>query len=105
MKETVGRKNKRAETLMKKQLNDSLPLFKRKVYRLYSYKGVKTRKLVYLPKSSRSKIRTRDFRGNFIRYALKSSEIMEAPEIKRQIRNHWKILQKTINKYEFSNKS
>jgi hypothetical protein len=48
-------------------------------------------------------IRTMD-RGIFITYAEKASIILEAPEIRRQIRNHWKILQETIDKYEFSNK-
>ena len=103
MKESVARKSKRVETLKERDLIDGLPMFKRKTYRLYSYKGSKTRKLIYLPKSSSNKLRTRDYRGNFIRYALKSSDVMEAPEIKRQIRNHWKILQKTIDKYNFSN--
>ncbi|MBG6130547.1 hypothetical protein IWQ47_002023 [Aquimarina sp. EL_43] len=28
---------------------------------------------------------------------------MNAPEIKRQIKNHWKILQQTMKKYDFSN--
>jgi hypothetical protein len=70
---------------------------------LYSYKGSKTRKLIYLSKTSNRKLKTRDYRGNFIRYALKASEIMEAPEIKKQIRNHWEILQKSINKYNFLN--
>jgi hypothetical protein len=73
------------------------------IYRLYSYKGSKTRELTYLPKTKSQKVRIKKYRGNFIRYALKSAEIMEAPEIKKQIRNHWRILQRTIDKYEFSN--
>ena len=45
----------------------------------------------------------RKFRGNYLRYAYRASEDLEAPEIKRQLRNHWKILQKTLRKYDFSN--
>ncbi|KJS07122.1 MAG: RNA-directed DNA polymerase (Reverse transcriptase) [Flavobacteriales bacterium BRH_c54] len=104
MKESIARKSKRVESIKKRDLIDELPLFKRKLYRLYSYKGVKTRKLIYLPKSSSNKIKIKDYRGNFIRYALKASEVLDAPEIKHQIRNHWKILQNTIDKYDFSNK-
>jgi len=104
MKESIARKSKRVESIKKRDLIDELPLFKRKLYRLYSYKGVKTRKLIYLPKSSSNKIKIKDYRGNFIRYALKASEVLDAPEIKHQIRNHWKIIQNTIDKYDFSNK-
>ena len=42
-------------------------------------------------------------RGNFLRYVYRASDEMEAPEIKRQLRNHWKILQKALKKYNFSN--
>jgi len=103
MKETVRRKNSRVTAIKERNLSDSAPIFKRKIYRLYSYKGSKKRKLIYFPKTETQKLKTKEYRGNFIRYALKSAEIMEAPEIKKQIRNHWKILQKTLNKYDFSN--
>lgn len=98
MKQSVKRKHKRADVVKEKYLLDEVPLFKRKIYRLYSFKGVKSRKLP-LKGSSKS----RKFRGNYIRYAYKASEELNAPEIKRQIRNHWKILQKTLKKYDFSN--
>ena len=45
----------------------------------------------------------RKFRGNYLRYAYRASNDLEAPEIKRQLRKHWKILQKTLKKYDFSN--
>ncbi|MGH1384113.1 reverse transcriptase domain-containing protein [Kordia sp.] len=109
MKDTVRRKSKRVEVIKEKHLLDKAPLFKRKIYRLYSFKGVKTRKL----KIKRVTLRNgkqyidedgfRKFRGNYLRYAYRASEDLEAPEIKRQLRNHWKILQKTLRKYDFSN--
>ncbi len=103
MKAAISRKSRRVETLKEKELQDELPIFKRKVYRLYSYKGSKTRELIFNSKSEKGKVRIKKYRGNFIRYALKSAKVMDAPEIKKQIRNHWKILQRTIKRYEFSN--
>jgi len=108
MKETVKRKSKRVEYIKDKYLLDEAPLFKRKIYRLYSFKGVKSRTLPVKRTSFvngvvETKTGERKFRGNYLRYAYRASEELEAPEIKRQLRNHWKILQKTINKYDFSN--
>lgn len=99
----VERKEWRVEQRKENELVDELPLFKRKIYRLYSYQGTSKRKLISNKGQEGKKERERLFRGNFIRYAHKASEILEAPEIRHQIRNHWKILQKTIGKYEFSN--
>ncbi|MFK7001140.1 reverse transcriptase domain-containing protein [Flavobacterium oreochromis] len=108
MKQAIKRKSKRIEKLKEKKLLDESPLFKRKIYRLYSYKGVKSR----LIPSKKSEFRNgklvvknfnRKFRGNYIKYIYKASDEMNAPEIKKQIRNHWKILQRTLNKYIFSN--
>lgn len=96
MKESVATKAKRVERIKSLYLIDGAPIFKRKLYRLYSYKGVKTRFKVHKGRAIR-------YRGNFIRYALKASEIHNSPEIRKQIRNHWKILSRTIDKYEFSN--
>ncbi|GFD75056.1 hypothetical protein KUL113_44760 [Tenacibaculum sp. KUL113] len=98
MKQSVKRKHKRVEKVKEKYLLDEAPIFKRKVYRLYSFKGVKSRKLPVKGKDYEKK-----FRGNYIRYAYRASEELEAPEIKRQLHNHWKILQNTLKKYEFSN--
>tara|TARA_R100000935_G_scaffold58927_1_gene100216 strand:- start:22507 stop:23184 length:678 start_codon:yes stop_codon:yes gene_type:complete len=108
MKQTVKRRHKRVESIKEKYLLDEAPLYKRKLYRLFTYKGVKSRKIpskriIYLNGQPISKPFWRKFRGNYLRYAYKASEELEAPEIKRQVRNHWKILQKTILKYDFSN--
>lgn len=92
MKDSVRRKHKRAEKIKEKHLVDTAPIFKRKIYRLFSFKGEKKRDLA-----------SRKYRGNYISYAYKASNEMNAPEIKRQLRNHWRILQKTIRKYDFSN--
>ena len=43
------------------------------------------------------------YRGNIFRYVHNASNEMNAPEIKRQYRNHWAIMEKTINGYDFVN--
>jgi hypothetical protein len=108
MKQTVKRKHKRVEYIKEKYLEDEAPLFKRKLYRLYSFKGVKSRKLPakrtdFINGKAVTKKYDRKFRGNYLRYAYRASDDLNAPEIKRQLRNHWKILQKTMQKYNFSN--
>ncbi len=108
LKDTIKRKSKRVEKINEKELKDESPIFKRKIYRLYSFKGVKSRLL----ESKRSEFVNgklvvkpfqRKFRGNYIKYIYRASEEMNAPEIKKQVRKHWKILQSTLRKYNFSN--
>lgn len=108
MKYSVKRKHKRAEKVKEKHLLDNAPVFKTKINRLYSFKGVKTRrlpakKISFQKGSIKIKKYERMYRGNYLRYAYRASEEMEAPEIKRQLRNHWKILQQTLKKYDFNN--
>ncbi len=108
MKDAIKRRHLRAEKIKAKCLNDSSVIFKRKIYRLYSFKGERSRKLpskrahFYNGKVKVEKF-DRKFRGNYLRYVYRASEEMQAPEIKRQVRNHWKILQKALRKYDFSN--
>lgn len=108
MKMAVKRKQNRVESVKETFLLDEAPLFKGKLYRLFSYKGVKSRKLPakrtdYIDGKAITKLFQRKFRGNYLRYIYRASDDLEAPEIKRQLRNHWKILQKTIKKFNFSN--
>ena len=98
MKDTIRRKSNRVSSIKSKYLVDEAPLYKGKIYRLYSHKGIKKR---VLKKGNRK----REYRGNYIKYAYRASEEMEAPEIKRQLRRHWKILRSTLRKYDFSNVS
>ncbi len=108
MKDAIRRKNNRVEKIKEKKLLDEAPIFKRKIYRLYSFKGEKkrllpTKKVKYINGKQIIEKYNRKYRGNYIRYAYRASEEMNAPEIKHQLRNHWKILQKTLQKYDFSN--
>ena len=108
MKQTIKRKHKRVETIKEKHLIDEAPIFKRKIYRLFSFKGEKSRMLPakrtnFVNGKAKTEYFDRKFRGNYLRYAYRAADDLEAPEIKRQLRNHWKILQKTLKKYDFSN--
>lgn len=108
MKETIKRKHKRVETIKERHLLDEAPIFKRKIYRLFSFKGEQSRMLPakrtdYVNGKAKTEYFERKFRGNYLRYAYRASDDLEAPEIKRQLRKHWKILQKTMKKYDFSN--
>lgn len=96
MKQSLKRKSKRAEVKQADLTLEKKILYKRKLYRLYSFKGIKKRTIV---KNSRTRI----YRGNYIKYAYRASELMDAPEIKRQVRNHWRILQREIKKMNFDN--
>src|SRR5690606_9496481 len=108
MKQTIKRKHKRVETIKEKHLLDEAPIFKSKIYRLFSFKGEKSRmlparKTVFINGKAETEYFERKFRGNYIRYAYRSADELNAPEIKRQLRNHWKILQKSMKQFDFSN--
>lgn len=64
---------------------------------------MKTKKSEYINGVQKVQDIDKKFRGNYIKYIYKASEELEAPEIKNQIKKHWKILQKTLEKYNFSN--
>lgn len=108
MKDTIRRKSKRVEKIKEKYLEDSAPIFKRKIYRLYSFKGEQSRMLPakrseFINGKLVVKKYERKYRGNYLRYVYRAADELEAPEIKRQVRRHWKILQATLRRYDFSN--
>jgi len=108
MKESIAMKDKRIEAVQKKYLTDDAIIFKRKIYRLYSFRGIQSRKLpaqkiVYTNGKLEKKEFDRKYRGNFIKYAYRAADIMEAPEIRRQLRRHMIILKRYINKFEIDN--
>jgi DNA-binding Lrp family transcriptional regulator len=108
MKESIRMKDKRVEKVQEKYLTDDCVVFKRKILRLFSFKGVKSRivpakKLVFRNGQLETDYFDRKYRGNFIKYAYRASDIMEAPEIRRQIRRHYIILKEYLAKFEFDN--
>jgi hypothetical protein len=65
------------------------PLKTRKLYIHYSY---------LINRRTRLPGRDRKAQGNFLTYAYRASEKLDAPEIRSQVRNHWKKLQEEIDK-------
>lgn len=113
MKEAVRKCSRRADKLMEKQLIDKKILYKTKLYRMFSFHGIKSKELnskrtfFYVDHDGRYKKRESSepvrFRGNYLRYAERVSNDINAPEIKRQLKRHWTILQNAISKYSFYN--
>ncbi|WP_282050301.1 reverse transcriptase domain-containing protein [Maribacter aquivivus] len=108
MKESISIKAKRTKSLQEKFLTEDSIIFKRKIYRLFSFRGMKSRKLpatkiIYHEGKLIKKEFHRKYRGNFIKYAYRASDIMEAPEIRRQLRRHMIILKKYMMSFEFDN--
>ena len=114
MKRAVRRQHLKAEKVIERKLDTRKVVYKRRLYRLFTYKGTTKRELPERTKYILSKdhlgywIRKRitiprKYRGNALRYANTASEIMNAPEIRKQYRNHFKILQETIKRYNFDN--
>lgn len=110
MKSVINNKIRRIKKIAEKTLSEKSPLFTRKLYRIYTEKGIKARKY---PKShveykySAEKgyfvpiIKQNEnfvYRGNAISYALRASQIMNEPAILRQYRNNRKILRKYLKK-------
>ena len=108
MKESISMKSKRIEAVQKKYLTNESIVYKRKVYRLYSFRGIQSRKL---PASKAilqdgkliNKQFSRKYRGNFIKYAYRASDIMDAPEIRRQVRRHMRVLKNYLSQFDFDN--
>lgn len=108
MKSSIKTKAKHVEKLKKKTGLEKHSLFLRKTYRNFTGKGCK-RKVIYgnrnfleydtKTKSFRYKQKTskKKYWGNFIGHAYRASDFMKEPGIKRQLRNHMKILNETID--------
>jgi hypothetical protein len=107
MKQAVKSKAKRIERVKEKYLISNPPLFKRKLYRVYSDKSRKPRKWKkdrrYLEYDNRlgyynfeTVERDNLYRGNYLYYVHRAAKIMDEPAIERQLRRHFKILKKYI---------
>ena len=108
MKESIAMKNKRIRSVQNKYLTDDAIIYKRKIFRLFSFRGIKSReipanRMIFNNDRLGKKEFKRKYRGNFIKYAYRASEIMEAPEIKRQLRRHMIILKKYMTHFDLDN--
>ncbi|MEP2609051.1 MAG: reverse transcriptase domain-containing protein [Cyclobacteriaceae bacterium] len=109
MKESIRIKRRRIDSAKIKYLTDNETLYKRKIYRLFTYRG-RARYKRYLPakRISHNGVKltvvstARRYRGNFIKYAYKASDILNAPEIRRQVRRHNLILKNYLHRNQLS---
>jgi len=74
-------------------------LFKRRIFKKFSYKGAK-RNRKWIWNQSTSKFEKTDYYnyGNFLTYAKKAASNMKNNKIEGQIKRHWKILNGLIKK-------
>lgn len=107
MKTSIKRKNRMAERRMEKELTDKKIIYKTRLYRLYTAKGINSRKLktkdVRFEKDGFGQYRfinkgekPRKYRGNALTYAKRASGIMNEDKILKQYRRHLEIFHKTI---------
>ncbi|MCR9289137.1 MAG: reverse transcriptase domain-containing protein [Bacteroidetes bacterium] len=76
----------------KVKMNDSSInawIFRKGIFKRHSHLGAK-----------RKKIDGRVFWGNYYSYVLNANKIMGGNAIKRQLRNHWLVIEKEIKKFE-----
>lgn len=113
MKQVIRKKSRRADSQIESLINDKKIIYKTSLYRQFTHKGKTPRDL----NRKRSEFKQddlrnwrydtqeikREYRGNIFRYIHKAADILDAPEIHKQYRNHWKILRSTIKKYGFDN--
>jgi hypothetical protein len=113
MIDSVKTKRKRITSIRKKTLTHDIPLFKRKIKRLYSASGQKSKK--YPAQKSRltldpitheyrfeNKQIHKEYRGNYLSYVNRASKIMGGEDeikIKRQLRKSGKVLKQAWKKH------
>jgi len=110
MKYAIKRKSRFIERAKKKELNENVWVNKRKLLRIYSHFGKKSRKWKikksYLKRNKVTwdyeyvrKNGMKEYRGNTLSYFKRASEIMNEPGIRKQMRNHWKIFNSNLKKH------
>lgn len=111
MIQSLKRKGSRIEKVIEKNYPVVPALYKRKLYKLYSYHG-RHKKVGLLERSvlrknflgeykwiKSEKKQSKVFRGNYLKYVYRASEVMGEQAIRSQVRNHWKLLQEAIEKH------
>jgi len=94
LKRLIRRKARYASlNLRKKRRNPDLDIdtwiYRTRIYKNKTHLGAK-----------RKKIHGKVFWGNYYSYVKTSSKLMNEPTIKKQLRNHWKIVERLIRYYE-----
>ncbi|MCT4005153.1 RNA-dependent DNA polymerase [Elizabethkingia anophelis] len=74
-------------------------IFKRRLYKKFTFRGARKYNIYRWDSTEQKfKITKQQNWGNFLSYAKKSANIMDNNGIKKQIKNHWKIFHKELNK-------
>ncbi len=74
-------------------------IFKRRLYKRFTFRGARKYKIYKWDKKEKNfKVSEQQNWGNFLSYVKKASNIMDGNSIKNQIKNHWKIFHKELNK-------
>jgi hypothetical protein len=94
MKRLIRRKARYARSAQKHNMRYPMDkknawIYRRRIYKSKSHLG-----------SKRKTIGEKVFWGNYISYIKTASKIMEQPSLLRQVRNHWRIIEKQINELE-----
>ncbi len=76
----------------RKEVNASMPLTPLRTRKLHIQYTYLIRRRTSLPGQDKKA------QGNFLTYAYRAAEKLSAPEIKRQVRNHWTKLQEELHK-------
>lgn len=72
-------------------------IFKRRLYKRFTFKGIKRYKKYKWNETEKKFIKSEDFNwGNFLSYADKASKTMVNNKIKSQMRNHWRIFHQEL---------
>lgn len=94
----MKRSIRRSRHFSNKNGKDQNLIFKRRLYKRFTYKGIKRYKKYKWNNSSKKFEKSEDFNwGNFLSYADKASKRMVNNKIKSQIKNHWKIFHDELN--------
>jgi hypothetical protein len=94
MKRTVRRAKHYAN---RKFCVNSGVIFKKRIFKRFSYKGAKRRRKYMWNEEQKKFIKSDSYNwGNFLSYAYKASNVMINNKIKQQTKRHWNILNKLI---------
>ncbi|HTO14472.1 MAG TPA: reverse transcriptase domain-containing protein [Edaphocola sp.] len=94
----MKRSVRRAKHFSSRKYNpDKGIIFKRRIFKKFSYKGAKRNRKFIWNEDEKKYIKTDSYNwGNFLSYAYKASNIMVNNKIKQQTKRHWNILNKLI---------
>lgn len=94
----MKRSVRRAKHFSSRKYNpDKGIIFKRRIFKKFSYKGAKRNRKFIWNEDEKKFIKTDSYNwGNFLSYAYKASNIMVNNKIKQQTKRHWNILNKLI---------